>query len=76
MKDVVNSLKNSNSTTVYLVPFLPYQTPVLTEWKTTLEESGYRVQQIIAPLVGQKKVVDVMISCLKEAIDELGLEER
>ena len=58
------------------MPFLPYQTPVLADWKTTLENSGYRVRQISAPLVGKKKVVDVMISRLKEAIDELGLEDR
>ena len=72
-KDVVNSLENNNSTEVYLVPFLPYQTPLLTDWKTTLEDSGYRVKQIITPLVGQYQVIDVMISRLRDAIDKLGL---
>ena len=76
VQDVVDSLKNSSSADVCLVPFLPYQTPMLAAWKTALEDSGFRVKQISEPLIGQKKAVDVMISRLKEAINELGLAER
>jgi len=72
-QDVLRSLKNSGAADVYLVPFLPYQTPALAAWKTALEDSGYRVRQIKEPLVGQKEALDVMISRLKDAIDKLGL---
>jgi sirohydrochlorin cobaltochelatase len=72
-QDVTRSLKNSNVTDVYLVPFLPYKTPALAAWKTALEKNGYRVKQIQEPVIGQKKAMDVMIARLKAAIDELGL---
>ncbi len=72
-QDVLRSLKNSGTADVYLVPFLPYQTPALAAWKTALEDSGYRVKQIKEPVIGQKKALDVMISRLKAAIAELGL---
>jgi sirohydrochlorin cobaltochelatase len=71
MEDVFHSLKNSSAEDVYLVPFLPYHSPVLATWKTVLEENGYRVKQIKEPVIGQKKALDVMISRLKEAIDKL-----
>ena len=45
-QDVLGSLKNSGTTDVYLVPFLPFQTQALAAWKTALEDSGYRVRQI------------------------------
>ncbi len=75
MNDVLHSLKNTGSTDVYLVPFLPYQTPSLAKWKSTLENNGYRVKQIKESVIGQKEALDVMISRLKEAIDELGLKK-
>jgi len=74
MQDIFQSLKNSSLTDLYLVPFLPYQTPALSSWKIALEKNGYRVRQIAEPVIGQKQAQDVMISRLKEAIDELGLE--
>ena len=73
MQDVLFSLKNSSATDVYLVPFLPYQTPALAAWKTALEDSGYRVRQIKEPVIGQRETLDVMISRLRAAIGELGL---
>jgi sirohydrochlorin cobaltochelatase len=76
IKDVFRSLKDSSSENVYLVPFLPYQTPSLAAWKTALENSGYRVKQIKEPVIGQKIALDVMISRLKKAIGELGLVEK
>jgi sirohydrochlorin cobaltochelatase len=72
MQDVLRSLKNSGAADVYLVPFLPYQTPALAAWKTALEEGGYRVRQIKEPVIGQREALDVMISRLKDAIDELS----
>ncbi len=72
MQDVSHSLKNSSAVDVYLVPFLPYQTPTLAAWKTALEGKGYRVKQVKEPVIGQKKALNVMISRLKKAIDELG----
>ena len=69
----MRSLKNSGATDVYLVPFLPYQTPALAAWKTALKDNGSRVRQIKEPVIGQKKALDVMISRLKKALDELGL---
>jgi len=74
IQDVFHSLKNSSSTDVYLVPFFPYQTPALITWKTALENNGYRVKQIKESLIGTKETLDVMISRLKVAIDELGLD--
>ncbi len=76
MQDVFHSLKNSNAVDVYLVPFLPYQTPALAAWKTALEDSGYRVRQIKEPVIGQRDALDVMIARLKGALDTLGLGER
>ena len=69
--DVLRSLKSSGAEDVYLVPFLPYQTPELAAWKTTLKDNGFRVKQVEDPVIGQNKVLDVMISRLKAAIDEL-----
>ena len=74
--DVLRSLKNSGATDVYLVPFLPYQTPSLAMWKTALEDKGYRVKQIKEPVIGQIKALDVMISRLEVAINELGLVQQ
>lgn len=76
MQDVFRSLKHSSAADVYLVPFLPYQTPALAAWKTALEDNGYRVRPIKEPVIGQRKALDVMISRLKGAMDELGLGER
>jgi sirohydrochlorin cobaltochelatase len=76
VQDVIQSLKESSAVDVYLVPFLPYQTPALDSWKSTLEDSGFRVKQIKEPVIGQQKALDVMISRLKEAIDDLGLAEK
>lgn len=73
-QDVLRSLKNSGATDVYLIPFLPYQTPALAAWKSALEGSGYHVKPIKEPVIGHKKALDVMISRLKAAIDELGLK--
>jgi sirohydrochlorin cobaltochelatase len=75
-QDVLRSLKNSDASVVYLVPFLPYQTPALAAWKTALVDSGYRVRQIKEPVIGQKKAMDVMISRLKAAVNELGLAKK
>ena len=66
----------SSSEAVYLVPFLPYQTPALATWKTALEDRGYRVKQFEEPVIGQKTALDVMISRLEKALDVLGLEEK
>ncbi len=74
--DVFHSLKSSNSEAVYLVPFLPYQTPALATWKTALEDRGYSVKQYKDPVIGQTTALDVMITRLKEAIDELDLAEK
>ena len=52
--------------------FCPYQTPALAAWKKALEDSGYGVRQIKEPLMGQRETLDVMISRLKAALDELG----
>jgi len=76
MQDVFRSLKHSSAADVYLVPFLPYQTPALAAWKTALEDNGYRVRPIKEPVIGQRKALDVMISRLKGAMNELGLGER
>jgi hypothetical protein len=51
----LRSLKNSGATDVYLVPFLPYQTPALAAWKTALKDNGSRVRQIKEPVIGQKR---------------------
>jgi sirohydrochlorin cobaltochelatase len=75
MQDVFHSLQNSSSENVYLVPFLPYQTPTLAAWKIALENSGYHVKQIKEPVIGHGEALDVMISRLKAAIDELGLPQ-
>lgn len=72
-QDVLRSLKKSNATDLYLVPFLPYQTPALADWKTTLEENGFRVRKIKEPVIGHRKALDVMIARLKAAVDELGI---
>jgi sirohydrochlorin cobaltochelatase len=71
--DVLRSLKNSGATDVYLVPFLPYQTPAMANWKTALQDGGYRVKQIEEPVIGQINALDVMITRLNAAIGELGL---
>jgi len=76
MQDVFRALKKANAADVYLVPFLPYQTPALTAWKTTLEERGYRVSKINEPVIGQKKAMDVMITRFKGAVNELGRGEK
>ena len=75
MQDVFHSLQNSSSENVYLVPFLPYQTPTLAAWKIALENRGYHVKQIKEPVIGHGEALDVMISRLKAAIDELGLPQ-
>ncbi len=74
--DVFHSLKSSSLEAVYLVPFLPYQTPALATWKAALEDRGYRVKQFKDPVIGQKTAMGVMISRLEKALDELGLEEK
>jgi cobalamin biosynthesis Co2+ chelatase CbiK len=71
--DVLHSLENSGATDVYLVPFLPYQTPAMANWKTALQDGGYRVKQIEEPVIGRINALNVMISRLKLAINELGL---
>jgi cobalamin biosynthesis Co2+ chelatase CbiK len=71
MQDVLGSLKKSGITSVYLVPFLPYQTPALAAWKTVLDDNGYHTRQIKEPLIGKKNSLEVMISRLRDAIDEL-----
>ena len=76
MEDVFHSLKNSSSENIYLVPFLPYQTPALAAWKTALEDRGYCVKQVKDPVIGQTTALDVMISRLEEAIGELDLVEK
>jgi cobalamin biosynthesis Co2+ chelatase CbiK len=75
-QDVLRSLKNSETADVYLVPFLPYQTPSLAAWKKALQDSGYRVRQFKEPVIGQREALDVMISRLKGALKELGLAQR
>ncbi len=72
-QDVLRSLKNSGAADVYLVPFLPYQTPKLAVWKAALQDGGFRVRQVSEPVIGNKEALDVMMSRLKAAIDELGL---
>jgi sirohydrochlorin cobaltochelatase len=73
--DVLHSLKNSGATDVYLVPFLPYQTPAMAKWKTSLQDGGYRVKQIEEPVIGRINALNVMITRLKAAIGELGLAQ-
>ena len=75
-QDVLRSLKWSRAMSVFLVPFLPYQTPALAAWKKGLEAKGYRVWQMEKPVIGQRKAMDVMIFRLKVALNELGLEKK
>ena len=56
-----------------MVCLVPYQTPALADWKTTLEKNGFRVRKIKEPVIGNRKALNVMIARLKAALDELGL---
>lgn len=76
VQDVALSLDERKADRIYLVPFLPYQTPALASWKQSLEDGGHNVKLIGEPVVDQEAVIDVMISRLKKALDELGLAER
>jgi cobalamin biosynthesis Co2+ chelatase CbiK len=74
--DVSRSLQAIGARDVYLVPFLPYQTPALAAWETALEDSGYRVRPTSDPLIGQAEAQGFMIERLLEALAELGMQKR
>jgi len=76
VQDVARSLDERKADRIYLVPFLPYQTPALASWKRSLEGEGRSVQIAKPAVVGHEAAIDVMISRLKTALNELGLEER
>jgi sirohydrochlorin cobaltochelatase len=76
IQDVARSLNDRKADRIYLVPFLPYQTLALASWKKGLEDEGRNVKVAKPAVMGQEAVVDVMVSRLKTALDELGLAER
>ena len=75
VQDVARSLDERKANRIYLVPFLPYQSPALASWKKSLEDKGRNVNVIKQAVVGQQAIIDVMISRLKTALNELGLEK-
>lgn len=76
VQDVARSLDERKASRIYLVPFLPYQSPALASWKKSLAKKGRKVNVVKQAVVGQQAAMDVMISRLQAAIDELGLAER
>ena len=75
VQDVARSLDERKADRIYLVPFLPYQSPALASWKKSLEDKGRNVNVAKQAVVGQQAVIDVMISRLKTALNKLGLEK-
>jgi sirohydrochlorin cobaltochelatase len=75
VQDVARFLDERKADRIYLVPFLPYQSPALASWKKSLEDKGRNVNVAKQAVVGQQAVIDVMISRLKTALNELGLEK-
>jgi sirohydrochlorin cobaltochelatase len=75
VQDVARSLDERKADRIYLVPFLPYQSPALASWKKSLEDKGRKVNMVKQAVVGQQAVIDVMISRLKTALNKLGLEK-
>jgi sirohydrochlorin cobaltochelatase len=75
LQDVARALDERKADRIYLVPFLPYQTPTLASWKKSLEGKGRSVKITEQAVIGQEAAIDVMISRLKTALNELGLEK-
>ena len=73
VQDVARSLDERKADKIYLVPFLPYQSPALASWKKSLEDEGRNVNVVTQAVVGQQAAIDVMITRLKTALNELGL---
>ncbi len=73
VQDVARSLDERKTDRIDIVPFLPYQSPALASWKKTLEDKGLKVNVAKQAVIGQQAAIDVMISRLITALNELGL---